>query len=78
MRLIGTTVLFLSSSLWASNIYVESDKPLYHKGNTLLIILNAVTLGLFVFAKAYYILRNRHRNQVWARMTPEVSIDNKT
>ncbi|KAI0446720.1 major facilitator superfamily domain-containing protein [Xylaria telfairii] len=64
-------VLVLLSSLWASNIYVESDKPFYHKGNTLLIILNTVALGLLVFAKAYYILRNRHRDRVWARMTPE-------
>ncbi|KAI1346501.1 major facilitator superfamily domain-containing protein [Xylaria sp. FL0043] len=65
------SLLYLLGGLWAVNIYVESDSPLYHKGNTLLIILNAVTLGLFVFAKVYYILRNRYRDWVWARMTEE-------
>ncbi|KAI0506506.1 major facilitator superfamily domain-containing protein [Xylaria bambusicola] len=64
-------VIYLLSNVWANNIYVESDRPLYHRGNTILITLNVVTLVLIVFAKVYYILRNRHRDRVWASMTPE-------
>ena len=55
---------------------MEQDSPLYRKGNTDLIIINAICLGLFVFTKVYYILRNAHRDRVWARMTAEVSSDN--
>ncbi|KAI0407853.1 major facilitator superfamily domain-containing protein [Xylaria palmicola] len=71
MSLTIQNILLLLGALWSNNIYVESDRPVYHKGNTTLIILNVLTLALLVFAKIYYILRNRHRDRVWARMTPE-------
>jgi len=56
----------------AANIYVTSDKPLYHKGNTHLIIINVLVIFLFLFAKAYYITRNRLREKKWNAMTAEV------
>ncbi|KAE8451328.1 hypothetical protein EG329_003957 [Mollisiaceae sp. DMI_Dod_QoI] len=55
----------------AANIYVTSDKPLYHKGNTHLIIINVLVLFLFLFTKAYYVTRNRLRDKKWNAMTAE-------
>ncbi|KAI1192971.1 major facilitator superfamily domain-containing protein [Nemania serpens] len=50
---------------------LQQDSPLYHKGNTDLIIINAVCLASFGLTKVFYILRNRHRDRVWASMTLE-------
>jgi archaellum biogenesis protein FlaJ (TadC family) len=66
-------VILNLGQIWAANIYVEEDRPLYHKGNSVLVALNILILVLIAFAKVYYILRNKHRDRVWARMTPEVS-----
>ena len=56
----------------SANIYVTSDAPLYHKGNTSLIIINIIVLHLFLLTKAYYIMRNRIRDKKWNAMTTEV------
>ncbi|KAM0718555.1 hypothetical protein Q7P37_005625 [Cladosporium fusiforme] len=55
----------------AANVYREDDKPLYHRGNSVLIGINLLAISLFVFAKVYYILRNRSREKVWNAMSAE-------
>lgn len=57
----------------SANIYLASDKPLYHKGNDHLLIINGLVIFLFFFAKAYYVTRNRFRDKKWNAMTVEVS-----
>jgi len=47
----------------SANIYLASDKPLYHKSNDHLIIINVLAIFLFLFAKAYYVTRNRLRGE---------------
>lgn len=56
----------------SNNIYRADDKPLYRRGNRNLIIINVLAISLFIFAKIYYILRNKHRDRVWSAMTNEV------
>jgi hypothetical protein len=56
----------------AANIYVASDKPLYHAGNTHLIIINVLVIFLFLFTKVYYVTRNRLRDKKWNSMSTEV------
>lgn len=58
-------------SVIGANIYREDDKPRYVRGNSVLIAINLIAISLFVFAKVYYILRNRSRERVWSAMTPE-------
>lgn len=53
---------------YSNNIYVEEDKPLYRRGNTNLIIINVVSIGVFLLTKLYYVVRNRQRDRVWAGM----------
>lgn len=55
----------------AANIYLTDDAPLYHRGNTNLIIINILVIGLFVTTKVYYVLRNRFRERKWNTMTME-------
>jgi len=56
----------------SANIYRTADKPLYHKGNTHLIIINVLVIFLFLFTKAYYVTRNRLRDKKWNAMSVEV------
>ncbi len=52
-------------------LYRADDKPLYHRGNTDLIIINLLAIVLFLFTKVYYIWRNKQRDRVWNAMSPE-------
>ncbi|KAF4635269.1 hypothetical protein G7Y89_g2829 [Cudoniella acicularis] len=61
-------------NICANFIYRTDDKPLYHRGNTQLIIINLLSIALFLFTKAYYVLRNRHREKKWSALTPEEQI----
>lgn len=55
----------------AFNIYRADDKPLYHRGNTVLFGLNILSIVLFLIAKAYYVWKNRVRERKWNAMTKE-------
>ena len=59
----------------AANIYRQDDKPLYHRGNSVLIAIAILSILLFVFAKVYYISRNKSRAKKWDAMTPEQKAD---
>lgn len=54
--------------------YRQDDKPLYKRGNRNLIIVNVLSLLLFVFTKFYYVYRNKQRDREWAKMTPEEQV----
>ena len=54
-----------------ANIYREDDKPLYHRGNSVLIGLSVLALALFLFAKGYCIWRNKSREKIWGAMSVE-------
>jgi hypothetical protein len=55
-----------------SNIYRENDKPLYRRGNRNLIIINIISIALFIFTKFYYVSKNRSRDRKWKAMSHEV------
>ncbi|KAL2002439.1 hypothetical protein VTN02DRAFT_6780 [Thermoascus thermophilus] len=55
----------------SANIYQADDAPLYHRGNTNLMIINFLTLGVFLGTKLYYVLRNRSKARKWDAMTDE-------
>lgn len=58
----------------SANIYRTDDKPLYHRGNSVLLAINLLALLLFVFTKFYYIKRNKSRERKWNAMSVEVSL----
>jgi hypothetical protein len=56
----------------SANIYRADDKPLYKRGNRSLIGINVLSICLFLFAKVYYVTKNRLRDKKWNAMSPEV------
>lgn len=57
-----------SSSIFASTIYREDDRPDYRRGNTALICIALFDIALFVGVKKYYVWRNEQKERVWGRM----------
>ncbi len=58
-------------SIISSQIYRPSDKPYYHKGNRVLLGIVSASIVLWVFAKAYYVVRNKQKAAKWDALTPE-------
>lgn len=60
-----------ASSIISQNIYRDDDKPLYRRGNKVLIAICAYNFLLFIGAKIYYAKVNRYRQMIWDSMTQE-------
>lgn len=60
-----------AAAIVAANIYRANDKPLYHKGNDALIGIAFATIAACLFAKFYYIYRNKQRDGIWNALTEE-------
>ncbi|KAK3376260.1 major facilitator superfamily domain-containing protein [Lasiosphaeria ovina] len=61
-------------NLTGNFIYLDYDKPLYKDGNTKLVIINLLSIGLFLFTKAYYVYRNKQKKRVWEALTEQERI----
>ena len=59
----------------ANFIYLDYDKPYYRDGNTKLVVINFIAIGVFLFTKAYYVLRNRQKDKVWKGMSEEERVE---
>ncbi|KAI8633550.1 MFS general substrate transporter [Xylariaceae sp. FL1651] len=55
--------------------YLDDDKPLYRRGNSVLFAINLLGMALFIFTKCYYMWRNKQRDKVWNAMTEEERSD---
>ncbi|CAH2351294.1 uncharacterized transporter [[Candida] railenensis] len=64
-----------SGGIIAANIYRTDDAPLYHRGNTQLIGIAFGTVAMCLFAKAYYIFRNKQKAKKWDQFTKEQKED---
>jgi hypothetical protein len=62
-------------SILSANIYKPKDAPLYRKGNRNLFAINILVLALFVFAKLYYVTKNKIRDRKWNALSAEVCLD---
>jgi hypothetical protein len=60
-----------ASNIISQNIYRNDDKPLYRRGNKILIGLTVYNFALFIGAKGYYMYVNSKRERVWAGMSKE-------
>ncbi|SPO06277.1 related to putative tartrate transporter [Cephalotrichum gorgonifer] len=60
-----------ASSIISSNIYREDDKPLYRRGNKILLAIVAWNMVMTVFVKVYYMRKNKSRDATWAAMSTE-------
>ncbi|KAK3319635.1 major facilitator superfamily domain-containing protein [Cercophora scortea] len=59
----------------ANFIYQKDDLPLYRQGNKRLVIINCLSIGLFLFTKGYYIFRNRQKAKVWDALSEQEQSD---
>lgn len=64
-----------SGNIIGSNIYREDDKPLYRRGNKVILGITCFNILLFYLVKAFYIWRNKVRERKWASMTKEEQDD---
>ena len=58
-------------NITGSQIYRTNDAPYYYTGNKVLLGIVAYNIVVIVLIKAYYILKNRHRDKIWDGMTRE-------
>jgi len=59
-----------SGNIIASNIYRDEDKPLYIRGNRILLGIVSFNIVLFYLVKLFYIWRNNVREKIWNALTP--------
>ncbi|KAF3934925.1 hypothetical protein ABW19_dt0206911 [Dactylella cylindrospora] len=60
-----------ASSIIASNIYREKDKPLYRVGNRVLIGIVIYNIFMILASRYYYVWKNKKRAAIWDNMTVE-------
>ncbi|SCU95707.1 LAFA_0G01772g1_1 [Lachancea sp. 'fantastica'] len=59
----------------SSQIYRADDKPLYHRGNFQLFFISLALIPLLLLTKAWYIYRNRQKDQIWNAMSEDEKRD---
>ncbi|KAF9269382.1 MFS general substrate transporter [Marasmius fiardii PR-910] len=64
-----------AGNIIASNIYRDDDKPLYKRGNKILLAVCCCNIFLFYAVKYYYVARNRRREAAWAKLTGEERVE---
>ncbi|PBP22182.1 putative allantoate permease protein [Diplocarpon rosae] len=62
-------------SICSNFMYRQDDKPLYHRGNRNLIIINVLSIAVFSATKVYYVYRNKQRARIWHAMTADEQRD---
>ncbi|KAF2730010.1 MFS general substrate transporter [Polyplosphaeria fusca] len=60
-----------AANIISANIYRDDDKPLYRKGNKILLAICAFNFVLFIGAKVYYVKINARREAIWGAMSLE-------
>ncbi|OAL51161.1 MFS general substrate transporter [Pyrenochaeta sp. DS3sAY3a] len=58
-----------------SNIYRADDKPLYRRGNRVLVGICVLNIFLYLFSKAYYTWRNKQRDRQWNALSAEQKLE---
>lgn len=68
-------VMVQLGAIISANIYLADDAPKYKHGNKTLIAINILAIALFIFAKVYYIIKNKLRDRKWNALTLEVGFN---
>ncbi|KKF93560.1 putative transporter [Ceratocystis platani] len=64
-----------AGNIIATNIYRDDDKPLYRRGNKILLAITVYNIFQFYLVKLFYIWRNKVREQQWNAMSKEEQED---
>lgn len=60
-----------AAGIAGSNIYRSDDSPLYHRGNTNLIIISFIGVLVAIVSRQYYIFRNNQKTKQWNELTAQ-------
>ncbi|PSK35200.1 hypothetical protein C7M61_004865 [Candidozyma pseudohaemuli] len=60
-----------AGNIIAYNIYREDDLPKYRRGNQELFGIMCGLIPVLLLTKAFYVWKNKKRDEVWGAMTPE-------
>ncbi|KAK4215074.1 major facilitator superfamily domain-containing protein [Rhypophila decipiens] len=60
-----------SGNIIGANIYRDDDKPYYKRGNKVIMGIAAFNIFLFFATKAFYLWRNKVREQKWQALTEQ-------
>ncbi|KAL1901221.1 hypothetical protein Cpir12675_000587 [Ceratocystis pirilliformis] len=64
-----------AGNIIATNIYRDDDKPLYRRGNKILLAITVYNIFQFYLVKLFYIWRNKVRERQWNAMSKEEQED---
>ncbi|KAF9260870.1 MFS general substrate transporter [Marasmius fiardii PR-910] len=64
-----------AGNIVATNIYRDDDKPLYKRGNRILLGICCCNIFFFYAVKYYYVTKNKRREAIWAKLTGEEKLD---
>ncbi|KAH8203714.1 hypothetical protein TruAng_002127 [Truncatella angustata] len=64
-----------TGSVFSAYVYRDDDKPLYRRGNSTLLLINLVSILVFLLTKIYYIYRNRQKERAWNVLTEEEKVE---
>ncbi|KAK9447842.1 major facilitator superfamily domain-containing protein [Limtongia smithiae] len=57
-----------AGNILAANVYRESDAPVYHRGNGVLIGINVISMIIIVFIRQFFTRENKRRAKEWAQL----------
>ncbi|KAI1385801.1 allantoate permease [Hypoxylon trugodes] len=64
-----------AGNVYASYIYREDDKPKYRRGNTTLLVINLISILVFLLTKLYYVWRNKQKERIWNALSEEQQVE---
>ncbi len=56
-------------------IYRDDDRPLYRRGNSVLLWINLLSIAVFLLTRLYYVWRNKRKQKAWTALTEEQQAD---
>ena len=59
------------SAIISANIYRDDDKPVYRRGNKVLVAITCWNIVWYGVIKLYYVRRNRSKERKWVAMSEE-------
>jgi len=60
-----------AGAMIGANVYQDSDKPLYKRGNRALIGICAMNIFLYIFTYFFYRILNKRQQRKWDAMSPK-------
>ncbi|KAF3024818.1 hypothetical protein E8E14_009808 [Neopestalotiopsis sp. 37M] len=64
-----------TGSVFSAYVYRDDDKPLYRRGHSTLLLINVVSILVFLLTKLYYVCRNRQKEAQWNALSEHEKVE---